>query len=273
MRILYIGEIVGKAGVFCVKTLLPSLRKERKIDFVVANGDNVTGGYGLGKNHSIYLKKLGIDVLTGGECIYYKKDMVEHIGNVPYILRPANYPPGNPGRGYGLYSVGGGKLAVVNLLGQSGFNRVHLSNPYSLLSQLVGRIRETTPCILVDFHATTTAEKYSLFFHADGMVSGVVGSHMKVLTADARLLPKGTAVICGAGRTGSLNSVGGLDPEIEIRKFLTQIPERSKDTWDSLELQGVVIEIEETGKARSIEAIRVPCKEVPHEGNRNSDEN
>ncbi|GAB4367429.1 MAG: TIGR00282 family metallophosphoesterase [Spirochaetales bacterium] len=262
---------MGKAGVFCVKTLLPALRKEREIDFVIANGDSVTGGFGLGKNHSIYLRKLGIDVLTGGECIYYKRDMVDHIQHVPYILRPANYPPGNPGRGYGFYTVRNQKIAVVSLLGQSGFNRVHLSNPYSLLTQLVGRIRETTPCIVVDFHATTTAEKYSLFFHADGMVSAVVGSHMKVLTADARILPRGTAVICGGGRTGSLNSVGGLDPEIEIRKFLTQIPERSKDAWDTLELQGVVLDIEETGKARSIEAIRVPCREVPDERNRDGD--
>ena len=271
MRILFIGEIVGKAGVFCVKNLLSKLRKEREIDFVVANGDNVTGGFGLGKSHAIYLRKLGIDVLTGGECIYYKKDMVEHIGKVPYILRPANYPPGNPGRGYGIYTVGEKKIAVVSLLGQSGFNRVHLSNPYTLLPQIVNRIQETTPFILVDFHAATTAEKYSLFFFAEGMVSAVIGSHSRVLTADGRVLPGGTAILCGAGRTGSLNSVGGLDPEIEIQKFLTQIPERSKDAWDLLELQGAVIELGDNGKARSIETVRIPCTEVPDERNRNSD--
>ncbi|MBP7495248.1 MAG: YmdB family metallophosphoesterase, partial [Spirochaetales bacterium] len=142
---------------------------------------------------------------------------------------------------------------------------------YTLLPQIVNRIQETTPFILVDFHAATTAEKYSLFFFAEGMVSAVIGSHSRVLTADGRVLPGGTAILCGAGRTGSLNSVGGLDPEIEIQKFLTQIPERSKDAWDLLELQGAVIELGDNGKARSIETIRIPCTEVPDERNRNSD--
>jgi metallophosphoesterase (TIGR00282 family) len=260
LRVLYIAEIVGKAGVFCVKSLLPILREEKKLDFVVANGDGATGGFGIGRGHAIYLHRLGVDVITSGECIYYKKDMVPHLSHASYILRAANYPPGNPGRGWAFYEVDGRKLAVVNLLGQAGFYRVHLANPFHLASDLVARISQETRTIIVDFHACTTAEKYSLFYHLDGQVSAVLGSHNKVLTSDGRVLPGGTAVIAGTGRTGSRHSVGGLDPEIEIRKFVTQIHEPSRVSWKGLELQGVLVEIGEDGKAGGIEIVRRVCE-------------
>ena len=259
VRVLYIGEIVGSAGVYCVKSQLSSLRKELEVDFVVACGDGATGGFGIGKNHSIYLHKLGIDVLTSGECIYYKKDMVPHLPHAPYILRAANYPYGNPGRGWTIAEAAGQKIAVLNLLGQSGFNRVHLANPFHLATDLVARIAQETRLILVDFHAATTAEKYTMFYHLDSQVSAVLGSHTKVLTSDARVLPGGTAVIAGTGRTGSRDSVGGLDPEIEIRKFTTQIHEFSKVSWRGLELQGVLVDIDPEGKATGIQIVRRAC--------------
>ena len=268
MRILYIGEIVGSSGVFCVKTHLAELKTERRIDFVIACGDGATGGFGIGKNHSVYLHKLGVDLLTSGECIYYKKDMVPHIASAPYVLRAANYPPGNPGKGWGVYSCAAGKIGVINLLGQSGFNRVHLSNPFLLARELVETIVRETSTIIVDFHATTTAEKYTMFHHLDGQVSAVLGSHSKVLTSDARLLKGGTAVIAGTGRTGSRLSVGGLDPEIEIRKFLTQIHEPSRICWKNLELQGVLVDTDGGGKAVGIETLRIPCGEADSDGNR-----
>ena len=273
VRVLFLGEVVGKAGVYCVKKTLPALKKELEPDLVIANGEGVTGGFGLGKNHSIYLHKIGVDVITSGECIYYKMDMVPHIKKAPYILRPANYPPGNPGRGWWIYSVGDKKIAVVNLLGQSGFNRVHLSNPYSYLPEIVSRILPETPIIIVDFHASTTAEKQSLFFQADGTVSALIGTHFKVMTADAAVSAKGTATITNAGRTGSINSVGGLDPEIEINKFLTQIPERSKDAWARLELQALLIDINSDGTAERIEIIKKQCENPEHEGNSDNSEN
>ncbi|MEW5814300.1 MAG: TIGR00282 family metallophosphoesterase [Spirochaetota bacterium] len=268
LKVLFIGEIVGKVGVFCVKALLPRIKAEKKIDFVIAQSEGATGGFGLGKNHAVYLHKLGIDVLTAGECIYYKKDMVEYIQKAPYILRPANYPAGNPGRGWWVYTKAEQKIGVINLLGQSGFNRVHLSNPYSFLPELVNRIKKDTNIIIVDFHAATTAEKYAMFYHADGMVSAVIGTHFKILTSDSAILAGGTGIICDAGRTGSLDSVGGLDEEIEIQKFLTQIPERSKDAWKNLELQGVFLEIDESGKTTGIEPLRYQCKEVPNDRDR-----
>lgn len=273
IRVLCLGEIVGKGGVFTVKSMLSSVKAALRIDFVIANGEGATGGFGIGKSHAVYLKKLGIDVITSGECIYYKKDMAQFIVKAPFILRPVNYPPGNPGRGFWIYEKDGKKIGVVSALGQSGFNRTHLANPFMVLPDVISRLRKDTNTIIVDFHAATTAEKQSMFFHLDGKVSAVVGTHFKTITADERILPGGTAVITDLGRTGSLLSVGGLDPAVEIQKFLTQIPERSKDFWDGLELQGVVIEIDDSGKATSIERFRELCKEEFHdrEGDNNRD--
>ncbi len=270
MRVLYIGEIVGKGGVFCVKKILPGLKKEKEIDFVIANGEGATGGYGLGKNHSVYLHKLGIDSITGGDRLYFKKDLIPHMVNSSYILRPANYPFGNPGRGWWMYTVGDVKVAVIVLLGQSGFDRIHLSNPFLFLSDLLPRVRKETKTIILDFHAATTAEKYTMFHYAEGKVSAVIGSHFRVLTSDEKILSGGTGIITDSGRTGSFDSVCGLDPEIEIQKHLTQIPERSKDAWDSLELQGVLLDINEFGKTTSIERIKCKCSEVPNDGNGNN---
>jgi hypothetical protein len=263
VRVLFLGEIVGKAGVFCVKKLLPDLKKDKEIDFVIANGEGTTGGFGIGKNHAIYLHKLGIDVITGGEKVYYKKDIVSHIAKAPYMLRPANYPPGNPGRGWRVYTAGDKKIGVITLLGQSGFTRVHLSNPFTFLPEIVERLKTETPVIVLEFHAATTAEKYTMFHHADGMVSAVAGSHSKVQSADEMIMPRGTGIICDTGRTGSQISVGGLDPKIEIDKFLLQIPERSRECWDGLELQGVLFDIDDQGKTTAVERIKVPCEEVP----------
>ncbi len=260
LRILSLGEIVGKSGVYCIKKSLKRFCEENRIDFVIANGEGATGGFGLGKNHAVYLNKLGIDAITTGEKSFYKKDMVGHMAKASSMIRPANYPPSVPGRGWRTYETRLGTIAVVNLLGQSDFSRVHLSNPFSLLPALLERIREITPIIFLQFHAATTAEKNSMFFHADGTVSAVVGTHAKVLTADARIFPKHTAVITDNGRCGSIASVGGLEPSIEIRKFLTQIPERSEDAWEEMELQGVVIEVEQDGKASSIESFRYPVE-------------
>jgi metallophosphoesterase (TIGR00282 family) len=264
LRVLFIGEIVGKCGVFCVKKLLQKIKKQYAIDMVIANADGATGGFGIGKNHAIYLHKLGINIITGGECIYYKRDMAEYINDAPYILRAANYPKENPGRGWLIYGKDGRKVAVISLLGLAGFNRVHLSNPFQLATHLVERIQKETNCIIIDFHATTTSEKYAMFYHMSGKVSAIIGTHSKVATADEAIFKGTTAVICDAGRTGSLNSVGGLDPEVEVRKFLTQIPEYSKTKCENLELQGVVIEIDDNGTATYIKRIKQECKELFH---------
>ncbi|TVQ35288.1 MAG: YmdB family metallophosphoesterase [Spirochaetaceae bacterium] len=272
LRVLFVGEIVGRAGIFCIKSLLSEIRKRESIDLVVANGDGATGGFGIGKNHSIYLRKLGVDVITGGDQVYFKKDMVEHIDNAYYILRPANFPPGNPGRGWRYFNVKERKVGVVSMLGQSGFERVHLSNPFTFLPEIVERLKKETSTVIVDFHAVTTAEKYSMFHLADGMVSALIGTGQRVMTSDARVTPDGTATICDAGRTGSIDSVAGLDPGVEIRQFLTQMPERSQDAWTSPALQGAVIEIDPEGRAVSIETVNEQCAEQLSEVQRDSDQ-
>jgi metallophosphoesterase (TIGR00282 family) len=266
LRVLFLGEIVGTSGVWCVKELLPKIKKQHAVDFTIADGEGATGGFGLGKNHSLYLRKLGIDVITLGECAYYKKDMVEHISRTPWILRPANYPQHNPGRGFGVYEAAGRKVAVISLLGQAGFRRVHLKNPFTVLPKVHDLVAPQTNAIIVDFHAVTTAEKGALFWHADGKVAAVVGTHTKAPTADERILPGGTAVVTDVGRVGSIDGVGGLDPVIEIRKFTTLIHEYSREAWGKLELQGVIIEIGDDGKATSIARIREAIDSPPQAG-------
>lgn len=260
MRILFLGEIVGKAGIFTIKNTLKPFIKENDVDFVIANGNGTTGGFGIGKNHSIYLKKLGINVITTGECAYYKKDVVQHFPRAPYLLRPANYPPGNPGRGWGIYNSGENKVGVIDMLGLYGFSRVHLSNPYTYLPELIKKIKQETNTIIVNFHSLTTAEKQTMFHHVDGSVSALVGSGTKALTADGTVSPNGTGFITDSGRTGALQSVGGLDPNIEVQKFLTQIPERSGDYWSEQFLQGVLLDIDDEGKAVNLKTINQRCE-------------
>jgi 2',3'-cyclic-nucleotide 2'-phosphodiesterase len=265
LRILYVAEIVGKAGVFTVKKLLPQAIRDLRVDFVIGNADSATGGAGLGRQHCVYLRKLGLEVITTGECAYYKRDIVEHMPKAPYLLRPANYPYGNPGRGYRVFSCEAGgrqvKVAVVQLLGQAGFSRVHLANPYQAITDLARKLREETPIVILDFHAATTAEKLTMSYHAAGLVSAVIGSHTKAISADARVM-RGTACITDAGRTGSLMSVGGFDPATRIGEYLSGIPAWAKDGSAGLELQGCLVEVGDDGKAISIKALRIPCDEV-----------
>jgi metallophosphoesterase (TIGR00282 family) len=262
IRILYVGEIVGKAGVFTVKKLLAGAKRELGADFVIGNADSATGGAGLGRQHAVYLRKLGLEAMTLGECCYYKRDIVEQLSKMPYLIRPANYPYGNPGRGYHVFNTPKGRVAVVELLGQAGFSRVHLANPFQAVLDLSRKLREESKIVILDFHAATTAEKEAMSRHADGLVSAVIGSHGKTLTADARILPGGTACITDAGRTGSLMSVGGQDPQVRIAEYMSGIPAWARDGQLGLELQGCILEVGEDGRATSMKSVRIPCAEV-----------
>lgn len=264
VRILYIAEIVGKAGLQCTKELLPVLKKEHDIDFVFGNVDGATNGTGIGKNHAGYLRKLGLQVMTGGDMIFYKKDLVDAIDSMTYVLRPANFPQEAPGKSYRIISVkNGAKIAVLSLLGYAGFARAHADNPFLRIKPLVERLKRDANCIVVDYHGATTAEKKAFCFYADGLVSAVIGSHGRVQTADACVLANGTACITDAGRTGCINAVGGCSARSALQRYLTGIP-----TWTHgenisaktlPELQGVILEIDlQTGKSLSIKAIRAP---------------
>lgn len=264
IRILFLGEIVGRPGIHALRYGLKGLKSERKIDFTVANAEGTTNGFGIGKNHAIQLLKMGIDLLTTGEKTYFKKDMVEHIGKNNRIVRPANYPAGNPGKGIRIVEIRGKKVGFFTLLGNSDFPRTHLANPYLAAQSIIEKLRSETDVLCLQFHASTTAEKQTMAYHVDGKVAAMVGTHTKVLTADAHILPHGTAMITDNGRCGSSCGVGGFEPQIELERFLTQVPSRSQEYWSKLELQGVIIEIDDAGKAQTIEAIRIPV-EVPEE--------
>lgn len=261
MNVLFVGEIVGKPGITCAKKI-KDLREKHHVDFVIANAEGATGGFGLGKAHAIQLHKLGIDVLTGGEKIYFKLDMVDFIAKNNWILRPVNYPAGNPGRGIRIYPVGEKNLVVINLLGTSSFNRVHLNNPFGLIQTTLEKMKNEIehPVFLVQFHASTTAEKQTMGFMLDGQVSAVIGTHTKVMSADAKILAGGTAYITDNGRTGSQMSIGGFANDVELRKVLTSIPERSRENWNQLELQAVLVRIGDDAKATAIEPIKVACE-------------
>ena len=247
---------MGKTGVYAARHGIKQLRAIHEPDVIIANGDAATGGFGIGKNHSITLHKAGVDVITGGDQIYFKKDMVDHISRAPYMLRPANLPPKAPGRGWSVYQAGDMRLGVISMLGLAGYGRVHPSNPYTYAPQLIERLRAESDAVLMDYHAGTTAEKYTMFHHLSGSLAAVIGTGQRVQTADADIFPGGTAVICDAGRTGSQNSVNGLDPEIEIRKFRTAMPLRSQECWELLQVQGVCVTIGTDGRAEAIEAVR-----------------
>ena len=266
MKILYIAEIVGKAGIYALKKCLPELKKEKNPDFIIACADGATGGNGLGRNHAAYIRKLGVQVLTTGECCFYKKDLTENLGKIPYVLRPDNLNIEAPGIGSRVFHTGGGnktgqKVAVAVLLGQSGFGRLHGNNPFSGLPALLERLRLETPYVVIDFHAQATAEKQTLFAMAKGLCSAVIGSHTRVQTADEQIAD-GTAFITDAGRTGSSFSVGGCDIDTRVNEYLSGIPDWTREAWDKPELQGVLVDIGEDGKAISIERIRRPIDDI-----------
>ncbi|MDR0387661.1 MAG: YmdB family metallophosphoesterase [Treponema sp.] len=273
MKILYVAEIVGKAGVHALKKGLPELKQRYAPSFVIVCANGATGGNGLGRNHAAYLRKLGADVLTTGECGFYKKDLVENLGRLPYVLRPDNLNAAAPGYGSRIYKAGNEKIAVAVLIGQSGFSRMHGDNPTARLPVLLERLRRETPYIIVNFHAGATAEKRTLFAAADGHCSAVIGSHGRVQTADETVMKGGTAVITDAGRTGSVNSVGGSEIEGRIREYLSGIPDWTREAYDVPELQGVLIDLKPDGTAASIIRIRhgVPAMPVPPAGTETGD--
>ncbi len=265
LNILYIGEVIGRAGIFALKRLLPAIKAEYGIHLTIACANGVTGGSGLGKAHSVYLRKLGIDVLTLGEGAFWKKDIVEVFPKQPWMLRPANHPPGVPGRGWRIYPTSAGRVAVIQLLGQAGFGHTHLENPFVLLEELVPNLKAQCDAVVLEFRATTTAEKIAMAHHADGRLAAVFGSYSRALSADARVSALGTAAITDAGRTGSIISVGGMDAAVRISEYLSGVPDWARDATDGIELQGCVLSVDSAGKALSLRAIRVPCKEVFHE--------
>lgn len=255
MRLLVIGDIFGRSGRRAVKVNLHGLRKEFGLDLVIANGENAAGGKGITKEIAQELFSAGIDVLTMGNHVWNKREAYDYIDRETRIVRPANYPPGVPGSGAGIYDTPGkGKVGVINLAGRVFLQAIDC--PFRKADEIVARIKEKAKVIIVDFHAEATSEKVALGWYLDGRVSAVVGTHTHVQTADERILPGGTAYITDLGMTGPVDSVLGVKKEIIIEKFITQIPQHFEVATGPFQFNGAVIEIDEaTGEAVSIERI------------------
>lgn len=256
VNFLFLGEIVSKPGVEVLRQSLDDIKKRYEIDYTIVNAEGMTGGFGIGKMHSLLLGKLGINLSTGGEKLFFKIDMVEHIKKASYMLRPFNMPPECPGRGYRIIELKDRKFLIANIIGNADFQRVHAQNALLSADVLKKKAEEENAILLIFFHASATAEKNTMLYFLDGKAAAVIGTHTKVLTADGKITENGTAYISDNGRVGSFLSVGGFEPELEIRKLKSAMPIRSRECWEAPRLQGVVVSIDElSGKAVGIKVL------------------
>ncbi len=263
MKILFIGDIVGEPGRRAVKELLPGLREQHALDFVIANGENSAGGNGITPKIAGEIFSAGVDVITSGDHLWDQKEVLELLANENRFLRPLNYPAGTPGSGSGIFEVrnptaktqGPVLIGVLNAQGRT-FMQPPLNNPFSTASDEVKKLRERTKLIFVDFHAEATSEKIAFARFLDGQVSAVVGTHTHVQTADEQIFPGGTAYLSDAGFTGPHDSVLGREIEPVIKRFLTGMPQRFEVAKNRVLLHGVVIEMDEaSGRAVKIQRL------------------
>ena len=263
VKLLFIGDIVGQPGRNAVKILLPKLREQHALDFVIANGENSAGGSGITPKTAGEIFAAGVDVITSGDHLWDQKEVMELLAGEKRFLRPLNYPAGTPGHGSGVFEVqrlkakgqSPNSIAVLNVQGRT-FMQPPLENPFTLALEEVKRLRERAKIIFVDFHAEATSEKIAFGRFLDGQVSAVVGTHTHVQTADEQILPHGTAYLTDAGFTGPHDGCLGREIEPVIKKFLTGMPQRFEVAKNRVLLHGAVIEIDEaTGKALKIQRV------------------
>ncbi len=262
MRLLFVGDVMGRPGRRAVQNLVPRLVDRHRLDYVVVNVENSAGGFGVTPDVLAELDGLPIDCFTTGNHVWDKKEGVALLDRLPHLLRPANYPAGNPGKGlYVGETAAGIPVAVINLEG-----RVYMSNlesPFEVADRLLAGLDPTVKVILVDFHAEVTSEKQALGFYLDGRVSAVLGTHTHVPTADERILPQGTAFQTDAGMTGPYESVIGMRVDKVLKRFLLQTPAAFEVAKRDVRLAGTMLDIdEETGKARGIERLLVPDEQA-----------
>jgi 2',3'-cyclic-nucleotide 2'-phosphodiesterase len=255
MKLLFIGDIFGRPGRRVLAQLLPALRSEVGADLVVANGENVAAGVGITRETSEECFAAGVDVITGGNHIWDKEEGIGAVERDERILRPVNYPPGTPGRGYGVFQAADTRVVVVSVLGRIFMQP--FDDPFRALDAVLEKVAPLARVVFVDMHAEATSEKCALAWYLDGRVSAVVGTHTHVQTADERILPRGTAFLTDAGMTGPHDSIIGVRKELALRRMRAQMPVRFQPADGDLRLHGVVIEIDPgTGRASRIERIQ-----------------
>jgi metallophosphoesterase (TIGR00282 family) len=251
-----VGDIFGEPGRAALAKLLPRLRDQYRIDLAVVNVENAAAGFGVTPPMAKTFLDQGVDVMTSGNHIWDKREIVEFITRDDRLLRPANFPPGTPGSGFVTVKTGAYKVAVLNLMGRVFMTPIDC--PFAKADELVPQLRKETPLILVDMHCEATSESQAMGWYLDGRVTAVVGTHRHVQTADERVLPAGTAYITDLGMTGPIDSVIGVDKDIILQRFLTQMPVRFEPARGPAALHGVVITVDpETGRASDIQRLRV----------------
>jgi 2',3'-cyclic-nucleotide 2'-phosphodiesterase len=258
MRLVFIGDVVGGSGRRALEAVMPELRSRYEPDFLVVNGENSAGGLGINEKIARDWLAGGIDAITLGNHAYKQRDVYEYLDREERIVRPANYPKGNPGRGMTVVESDVGRLAVVNLSGTVFLDAAR--SPFSEIDALLAELRGKADWILVDFHAEATSEKVAMGWHLDGRVTACVGTHTHVPTADARVLPGGTAYISDVGMTGPRGGVIGVKREQVLERFKTMMPVKFETSDEDPWVMGVAIEAGDDGRARSIEQILLPAE-------------
>jgi hypothetical protein len=262
MRLLFIGDIVGKPGRELIRKGLRGLVEREGIDLVVANAENAAAGFGVTKDIGDTLLEAGVDVMTSGNHIWDKKEVIPYITAEPRLLRPANYPAGVPGRGsYVAQTRDGRAVGVINVMGR--VFMLNIDDPFQVVLKEIEALRGRTRVIVVDFHAEATSEKVAMGWHLDGKVTLVVGTHTHVQTADERLLPNGTAYLTDAGMTGPHDSIIGMEREPSLARFLNGMPSRFEPASGNPRLNGLIVDADDkTGRATAITRINYAEREL-----------
>jgi metallophosphoesterase (TIGR00282 family) len=252
MTIIFIGDIVGKPGRELIRKGLRGLIDHHGADFVVANAENSAAGFGVTRDIGETLLESGVDVMTSGNHIWDKREVLEYIPGEPRLLRPANYPAGVPGRGSYVAQTGDGRsVGVINVMGR--VFMLQIDDPFAVVLREIEAMRHRTKFILVDFHAEATSEKVAMGWHLDGKVTAVVGTHTHVQTADERILPNGTAYLTDAGMTGPHDSIIGMEREPSLARFLNAMPSKFEPATGNPRLNGMLVEADDkTGLATRI---------------------
>ncbi|OLE52270.1 MAG: metallophosphoesterase [Acidobacteria bacterium 13_1_20CM_3_53_8] len=259
MRVLIMGDVVARPGRVAVMERIQDLREQHEIDFAVMNAENVAGGFSITPQLADQLFAAGIDVMTSGNHIFDKREVIPYIEKQTRLLRPANYPKGTPGKGVWTGTVKGARVAVINLIGRVFMHAV--DDPFRAADDALSSLPAEVKIRIVDMHAEATSEKAAMGHFLDGRVSSVTGSHTHVQTADERILPKGTAFITDIGMTGSHAGVIGMETLDVIKRFTSVIHKRAEHSTGDVRINAVIIDIdEETGRANSIQRLSLPHK-------------
>jgi 2',3'-cyclic-nucleotide 2'-phosphodiesterase len=255
MRVLFIGDVVGGPGRRGLAAAMPGLREEHSPDLVIVNGENSAGGMGITEKTAKALFDAGAGAITTGNHVYRHREAYDFLDREQRLVRPANYPHANPGRGHVVVEAGGMRVGVINLSGAVGLQVAR--SPFHEVDAILERIE--ADCVVVDFHAEVTSEKVAMGWHLDGRVAAVLGTHTHVPTADGRVLPGGTAYISDVGMTGSRTSVLGVKPEQVLKRLITQMPVKFETAEEDVWVMGAAVEINSEGLAASIEPVMVPA--------------